>query len=52
MSHSAPHRAFLGSGFEKLMVLQVTDGLSIAIARNTGLEPRLSIPLQKLRPLE
>lgn len=34
------------------MVLQVTGGLAVSITRNTGLEPRLSTLLQKLRPLE
>lgn len=44
MSRNDPHRALLGLGFEKPMVLQVTGGFSIAITRNTGLEPRLSTP--------
>lgn len=52
VSHNAPHRALLGSGLEKLMVLQVTGGLSIASARNTGLDPKISTALQKFRPLE
>lgn len=40
------------SGFGKPMVFQVSDRLSITITRNTGLESRLSIHLQKSRPLD
>lgn len=42
----------LCSGFGKLKVFQVTDRLSFAITRNTGLESRLSTHLHKFRPLD